>query len=299
MTGTTTSPLVSVSGVTKDFGGTRALHDVDLSVERGEVVVLLGLSGSGKSTLLRHLDGLELPTSGSVRVFDQDVASLGQQDLRALRGRVAMIFQQFELVPSLTVLENVLTGALGRLRGPRLGIWTYPRAARTEALGHLDRVGLLEKAYERADQLSGGQQQRVAIARALMQRPEILLADEPVASLDPESSEQVMRLIREIAADDGLTVVCSLHQVDLALGWGDRIVGLRHGEVVLDTPTAGIGKAEVMEIYGRVASTTSALAAIATELGDVLPLDEPVGVRSVGAVGDQGLAHGRRADGTR
>ncbi len=299
MTGTTTSPLFSVSGVTKDFGGTRALHDVDLTVERGEVVVLLGLSGSGKSTLLRHLDGLELPTAGSVRVFDQDVASLGQQDLRALRGRVPMIFQQFELVPSLTVLENVLTGALGRLRGPRLGIWPYPRAARTEALGPLDRVGLLEKAYERADRLSGGQQQRVAIARALMQRPEILLADEPVASLDPESSEQVMRLIREIAADDGLTVVCSLHQVDLALGWGDRIVGLRHGEVVLGTPTRGIGKAEVMEIYGRVASTTSALAAIATELGDVLPLDEPVGVRSAGALGDQGLARGRRADGTR
>ncbi|KZC96275.1 phosphonate ABC transporter ATP-binding protein [Clavibacter tessellarius] len=283
MTGTTTSPLISVSAVTKDFGGTRALHDVDLTVERGEVVVLLGLSGSGKSTLLRHLDGLELPTAGSVRVFDQDVAALGRQDLRALRGRVAMIFQQFELVPSLTVLENVLTGALGRLRGPRLGIWTYPRSARTEALGHLDRVGLLEKAYERADRLSGGQQQRVAIARALMQRPEILLADEPVASLDPESSEQVMRLIREIAADDGLTVVCSLHQVDLALGWGDRIVGLRHGEVVLDTPTRGIGKAQVMEIYGRVASTTSALAAIATELGDVMPLDEPVGVRADGS----------------
>ncbi|PPF54865.1 phosphonate ABC transporter ATP-binding protein [Clavibacter michiganensis] len=282
MTGTTTSPLVSVSAVTKDFGSTRALRDVDLTVERGEVVVLLGLSGSGKSTLLRHLDGLELPTSGSVRVFDQDVASLGQQDLRALRGRVAMIFQQFELVPSLTVLENVLTGALGRLRGPRLGIWTYPREARTEALTHLDRVGLLEKAYERADQLSGGQQQRVAIARALMQRPEILLADEPVASLDPESSEQVMRLIREIAADDGLTVVCSLHQVDLALGWGDRIVGLRHGEVVLDTPTRGIGKAQVMEIYGRVASTTSALTAIATELGDVLPLGEHADVRADG-----------------
>jgi phosphonate transport system ATP-binding protein len=267
MATTTTSPLVSVSGLTKAFGSTRALHDVDLTVERGEVVVLLGLSGSGKSTLLRHLDGLELPTAGSVRVFDQDVAALGPQGLRALRGRVAMIFQQFELVPSLTVLENVLTGALGRLRGPRLGIWTYPHAARTEALGHLDRVGLLEKAYERADRLSGGQQQRVAIARALMQRPEILLADEPVASLDPESSEQVMRLIREIAADDGLTVVCSLHQVDLALGWGDRIVGLRHGEVVLDTPTRDLGKVEVMEIYGRVASTTASLAAIADELG--------------------------------
>ena len=266
MTGTTTSPLVSVSAVTKDFGGTRALHDVDLTVERGEVVVLLGLSGSGKSTLLRHLDGLELPTAGSVRVFDQDVAALGQRDLRALRGRVAMIFQQFELVPSLTVLENVLTGSLATVRGPRLGLWSYGRAAKVEALARLERVGLLDRAYQRADTLSGGQQQRVAIARALMQRPQVLLADEPVASLDPESSDQVMALIREIAADEGLTVICSLHQVDLALSWADRIVGLRHGQVVLDTETEGLSKAQVMEIYGRVATSTDQFEAIELEL---------------------------------
>jgi phosphonate transport system ATP-binding protein len=275
---TSTTPLISVSGVTKDFGSTRALHDVDLTVAPGEVVVLLGLSGSGKSTLLRHLDGLELPTAGRVEVLGQDIAGLAPRALRALRGRVGMIFQQFELVPSLTVLENVLTGALARLRGPRLGLWAYPRALRRVALTHLDRVGLLDKAYQRADQLSGGQQQRVAIARALMQDPQILLADEPVASLDPESSDQVMRLIREIAADDGLTVVCSLHQVDLALSWGDRIVGLRNGEVVLDTTTNGLGKAEVMEIYGRVATSTAELAAIETELG-------AAGIGRVAAVG--------------
>ncbi|WP_380161198.1 phosphonate ABC transporter ATP-binding protein [Kineococcus sp. R86509] len=261
MTSTTISPVIAVSAVTKDFGTTHALRGVDLTVRHGEVVVLLGLSGSGKSTLLRHLDGLEFPTSGTVRVLDQDVPALAPGALRALRGRVAMIFQQFELVPSLTVLENVLTGALGRLRGPRLGLWTYPRAAKLTALNHLDRVGLLEKAYQRADQLSGGQQQRVAIARALMQDPEVLLADEPVASLDPESSDQVMALIREIAAERGLTVVCSLHQVDLALGWADRIVGLRGGEVVLDTPTAGLSKAQVMEVYGRVAVPVGGLAA--------------------------------------
>lgn len=164
MTSTTISPVIAVSAVTKDFGTTHALRGVDLTVRHGEVVVLLGLSGSGKSTLLRHLDGLEFPTSGTVRVLDQDVPALAPGALRTLRGRVAMIFQQFELVPSLTVLENVLTGALGRLRGPRLGLWTYPRAAKLTALNHLDRVGLLEKAYQRADQLSGGQQQRVAIA---------------------------------------------------------------------------------------------------------------------------------------
>ncbi|OHV34334.1 MULTISPECIES: phosphonate ABC transporter ATP-binding protein [Pseudofrankia] len=276
MSGTATSPIISVSGVIKDFGSsTRALRDVDLTVEPGEVVVLLGLSGSGKSTLLRHLNGLEFPTRGTVEVLGQNVPALKTKALRALRGRVGMIFQQFELVPSLTVLENVLTGALSRLSGPRIGLWSYPKSLRLTALAHLDRVGLLEKAYQRADQLSGGQQQRVAIARALMQSPEILLADEPVASLDPESSEQVMRLIREIAADDGLTVVCSLHQVDLALDWGDRIVGLRQGGVVLDTTTDGLSKAQVMEIYGRVATSTAELKAIATELSDV-PIDLPV-----------------------
>ncbi|QEO14455.1 phosphonate ABC transporter ATP-binding protein [Agromyces intestinalis] len=258
--------VIEVDALDKRFGRTVALQGASLTVARGEIVVLLGLSGSGKSTLLRHLDGLELPTTGSVRVLGEEVPSLRGRRLRALRGRVGFVFQQFELVPSLTVLENVLTGTLSTLRGPRLGLWSYPRSRKLAALGHLDRVGLLDRAYQRADTLSGGQQQRVAIARALMQEPEILLADEPVASLDPESSEQVMSLIREIAMDAGLTVVCSLHQVDLALSWGDRIIGLRHGEVVLDTPTEGLTKTQVMEIYGRVATATAELQAIEAEL---------------------------------
>ncbi len=270
-TATPPDPVVRLDGVTKRFGATTALQDVSLTVERGEIVVLLGLSGSGKSTLLRHLDGLELAGSGSVEVLGEDVARLKGRALRALRGRVGFIFQQFELVPSLTVLENVLTGSLATLRGPRLGLWSYSQARRLAALGHLDRVGLLDRAYQRADTLSGGQQQRVAIARALMQNPTVLLADEPVASLDPESSDQVMALIREIAADEGLTVVCSLHQVDLAISWGDRIVGLRHGRVVLDLPTAGLTKAQVMEIYGRVATSTAELRAVSDELLHVEP----------------------------
>ena len=260
--------LIRLTGVTKTFGSTIALKDASLQVSRGEIVVLLGLSGSGKSTLLRHLDGLEVPTSGDVEVLGAAVPSLRGKALRALRSRVGFIFQQFELVPSLTVLENVLTGSLSRVRGPRLGLWGYAKTAKIQALEHLDRVGLLDRAYQRSDTLSGGQQQRVAIARALMQKPDILLADEPVASLDPESSEQVMALIREIAADEGLTVVCSLHQVDLAISWADRIVGLRHGEVVLDTPTTDLTKAEVMEIYGRVATTTAEIAAVTMELAE-------------------------------
>lgn len=264
----TTSPIptVSVTGLTKRYDQTTALSGASLEVSRGELVVLLGRSGSGKSTLLRHLNGLEAPSEGSVRVLGEEVSSLRGRNLRNLRSRIGFIFQQFELVPSLTVLENVLTGSLATIAGPRLGLIGYGRARREAALGHLDRVGLLATAYQRADTLSGGQQQRVAIARALMQEPEILLADEPVASLDPESSEQVMTLIRDIAVDRGLTVVCSLHQVDLALSWADRIVGLRAGEVVQDTHTVNLTREEVMEIYGRVSTTTAEFEALTSEL---------------------------------
>jgi phosphonate transport system ATP-binding protein len=265
------TPAVRITDLGKTYPGTKspALSGVSLDVHRGEIVVLLGLSGSGKSTLLRHLNGLETPTTGRVVTLGRDVAQLRGAELRALRGHIGFIFQQFEIVGPLTVLENVLTGALSTLKGPRVGIWTYPKELRRKALEHLDRVGILERAYQRADTLSGGQQQRVAIARALMQDPEILLADEPVASLDPESSSQVMALIREIAAERSLTVVCSLHQVELALGWGDRVVGLRAGEVVLDTSTDNLSKDKVMEIYGRVATTTGELAAIEQELAEV------------------------------
>jgi len=265
------TPAVRIDGLGKTYPGAShpALSGVSLRVETGEIVVLLGLSGSGKSTLLRHFNGLEIPTEGAVEVLGARIPSLKGRALRAMRGRIGFIFQQFELVGPLTVLENVLTGSLATLRGARVGIGAYPKSYRLKALGHLDRVGLLDRAYQRADTLSGGQQQRVAIARALMQDPVLLLADEPVASLDPESSSQVMGLIREIAAERDLTVVCSLHQVDLALGWGDRIVGLRAGQVVLDTPTEGLTKDQVMEIYGRVTVSTTELTAIETELADV------------------------------
>lgn len=257
MTSTTTSPIVTLTGLTKDFGRTRALNGVNLTVVKGEVVVLLGLSGSGKSTLLRHIDGLEKPTQGGVIVLGESVPSLRPKDLRRLRGRVAMIFQQFELVPSLTVVENVLTGALARVNGPRLGLAMWPKSLRREALTHLERVGLLHRAYNRADQLSGGQQQRVAIARALMQNPEVLLADEPVASLDPETSDQVLDLMVTICREENLTALVSLHQVDLALKWAQRVVGLREGAVVLDTTTAGAQRENVMDIYRRVAGPVS------------------------------------------
>ncbi len=266
--GTELERTVQATDVIKRFGDNAALDGVSFEAGRGELVVLLGRSGSGKSTLLRHLNGLEVPTSGTVQVLGEDLSALNGAALRRLRSRVGFIFQQFELVPSLTVLENVLTGSLAVVRGPRLGIFGYGKARRLRALEHLETVGLLQLAYQRADTLSGGQQQRVAIARALMQEPDILLADEPVASLDPESSDQVMNLIRDIARDKGLTVVCSLHQVDLALSWADRIVGLRHGKVVLNTTTEGMSREDAMGIYGKVepASITSEFQAIAEEL---------------------------------
>jgi phosphonate transport system ATP-binding protein len=254
-------PAIVLTGVSKDFGtGAKALDNVDLTVYPGEVVALLGLSGSGKSTLLRLLDGLHMPTGGRVEVLGRDVAGIGKRDLRALRYDVGFIFQQFHLVGSMTALENVCTGALGALRGPRMGLPTYPKAVRKTALEQLDRVGLADKAFQRADTLSGGQQQRVAIARALVQEPRILLADEPVASLDPESSANVMGLVSRIAAEDGLTVVCSLHQVELALSFGSRLVGLRLGHKVLDTPTSEIDRDETMKIYSSVASPSPVMA---------------------------------------
>lgn len=247
-------PVIELDRVQKRFApDVVALDGVSLTVQAGEVVVLLGLSGSGKSTLLRHLNGLHRPTSGGVRVLGTDVGTAGASELRRLRRRIGFVFQQFHLVGSTTVLENVCTGALGTLSGPRLGLFSYPKKVRRGALEQLDRVGLADQRFQRADTLSGGQQQRVGVARALMQRPQILLADEPVASLDPESSAQVMQLISRISREERLTVLCTLHQVDVALGFGERIVGLRSGRTVLDVPASTMTKEGVLALYSGVA----------------------------------------------
>jgi phosphonate transport system ATP-binding protein len=244
--------VVAVRNVTKLFGDTVALDDVSLDVHRSEMLVLLGLSGSGKSTLLRCLNGLHPVTSGQVNVGGTRVDTASRAELRGLRRRVGFVFQQFNLVGRLSCLENVLIGGLGRVRLPRYGALTYPRVLREEALGHLDRVGLADFADRRADTLSGGQQQRVAIARTLMQRPALLLADEPVASLDPENAGVVMDLLFRVCIEEKLTVACTLHQVDLALGWAHRLVGLRNGRKVLDRPAVGMTRDDVLSIYRRV-----------------------------------------------
>ena len=246
-------PLISLAGVSKRFpNGTLALDDVSMEIPKGQLLSLIGLSGSGKSTLLRHLNGLHKPTAGTVRVMGVEVSSASNRSLRTVRRNVGFVFQQFGLVGRATCLENVLSGALGRLRGPRYGVWSYPKSLRREAFDHLERVGLTPQAYQRADTLSGGQMQRVAIARTLMQQPQLLLADEPVASLDPESSAQVLELLLRIAAEENMTVIVTLHQVELALGWAHRIIGLRDGKVVLDRDARGLSQEDVMEVYQRV-----------------------------------------------
>jgi phosphonate transport system ATP-binding protein len=246
-----TQATVRVRDLVKTFdeGSVRALRGVSFDVLPGSLTVLVGRSGSGKSTLLRCINGLERPTGGTVEVLGLEPARLRTAELRRLRRRIGFVFQSFNLVGRNMAIENVLSGALGRLKGPRYGTMSYSNTLRVEAMHQLERVGLAEKAFQRADTLSGGQQQRVAIARMLFQKPELVLADEPVASLDPESSRQVMELLLKICSEDNLTVVCSLHQLDLALGWADRVIGMRLGEIVLDRTASELTSEETMAVY--------------------------------------------------
>lgn len=252
---------VQFDRVSRDFGrGVLALDNVTVGFHTGEITTLLGLSGSGKTTLLSHINGRERPTSGTIRVLGENLGTLGGRQLRELRKEVGVISQHFNLVGPMSVLENVCTGRLGALCGPRISLMMYPKSVRQEALTNLDRVGLADRAFQRADTLSGGQQQRVAISRALMQKPRILLADEPVASLDPVSADGVMRLLRRISREDDLTVICSLHQVQLAIDFADRIIGLRDGAKVLDRPTTDLDAMEAADIYNSVSTPDRGLA---------------------------------------
>ena len=225
------NPLVSLTGVSKRFpNGTLALDNVSLEVPKGQLLSLIGLSGSGKSTLMRHLNGLHKPTSGSVKVLGTEVSSASNRELRAVRRNVGFVFQQFGLVGRTTCLENVLSGALGRLGGPRYGVWSYPKQLRREAFDHLDRVGLAPQAYQRADTLSGGQMQRVAIARAIVHSPRILLADEPIGNLDSTSAGVVMTLLRRVADETHTAILMATHSLEAA-EITDTIVTLRDGRI--------------------------------------------------------------------
>jgi phosphonate transport system ATP-binding protein len=229
-------------------GGTQALQPTTLAVAPGEFLVLLGASGAGKSTLLRCLNGLVQPTAGEVRVPGLPGGVLAPRQLRAHRRSCGMVFQQHHLIGRQSALANVLMGGLARHAALRT-LWPWPRGEQVRALESLARVGLLDKALARADTLSGGQQQRVGIARALMQAPRLLLADEPVASLDPATAEGVMNLLHGICKTDRLTAVVSLHQTALARRYADRIVGLRGGRVVFDGPPQALTPQREAELY--------------------------------------------------
>jgi phosphonate transport system ATP-binding protein len=228
--------------------GTRALDSTNLSFERGAFTVLLGASGAGKSTLLRTLNGLVTPTHGRIEV--EGIGELdGRASLRAHRRRTGMIFQQHQLIGRQSVLDNVLTGRLGYHAAWRT-LLPFSRAEKELALDAIARVGLIAYALGRADQLSGGQQQRVGIARALVQMPSLVLADEPVASLDPATADRVLALLHRICKDDGITAVVSLHQLEFAHRYADRIVALAQGRVVFDGPPARLRDPDVTRIYG-------------------------------------------------
>jgi phosphonate transport system ATP-binding protein len=243
--------MLHLKGLSKTYKtGDTALSDVTLEVPKGQIMGLIGPSGAGKSTLIRCINRLVEPSAGAVWLGDVDLAKLGKRELRRQRRRIGMIFQEYALVERLTVMENVLSGRLGYVPFWRSFLRRYPPEDIRNAYRLLDRVGLMEHADKRADALSGGQRQRVGIARALAQEPELLLVDEPTASLDPKTSRQIMRLLIEICAERGLPAIVNIHDVPLAQQFMQRIVGLRAGRVVFDGSPAELTEDALTTIYG-------------------------------------------------
>jgi len=242
--------MLELVNVTRRFGEQTAVSEASLSVPLGQMVGIIGRSGAGKSTLLRMVNRLIDPNAGKLLFEGRDITRISGRALHAWRAQAAMIFQQFNLVPRLDVLTNVLAGRLNRIPTVRALLKLFTARERALAIRALDRLGIAELALNRADALSGGQQQRVAIARALMQEPRILLADEPIASLDPMNAKLVMDALRDINRYDGITVLCNLHTLDTARAYCDRIVGMAHGRIVFDGAPEQLDEAAVRAIYG-------------------------------------------------
>lgn len=245
---------IKVSDLYKSFDKLQVLRGIDFAIQPGECVILLGANGSGKSTLMRCLNGLSFPDRGHIEIGGRDVVHSRGRKLRQARRRIGMVFQQFNLVDNVSVLQNVLYGALGRRSG---GLLTSlpalaPAHLRQEAMQCLDRVGLAAYAAKQCRELSGGQKQRVAIARTLLQKPDVVLADEPIASLDPRAGRAVMDLLVETARKDGMTVLCSLHQLELASEYGDRVLGMKAGRVEIDAARTSLGRAQMEGLYRGV-----------------------------------------------
>jgi phosphonate transport system ATP-binding protein len=246
--------LLEVKDLTKIYDNeVLALDNASFDVPDGQFLVVIGLSGSGKSTLLRCINRLVEPTAGQVIWDGVDVTAAPQEELRMIRRRIGMIFQQFNLVTRSSVLTNVLSGRLGYVNPLWSLVNHFPKEDVGQAMHSLERVGIADKAHNRADELSGGQQQRVGIARALMQDPQILLADEPVASLDPVLAHSIMRILKRLNQEDGISVICSLHFLDLVQQYADRAIALNEGQLVFDGLPHEIDDQRFKDIYGQEA----------------------------------------------
>jgi len=247
--GRQTRNIFELKNVSHNFGEFPALEDISLRIQAGERVALVGPSGAGKSTLIHLLNGTLLPTQGEIKILERDLTQLEPKAIRQVQKRIGTIYQQFHLVDNLRVVHNVNAGHLGN--------WSFAKAAFSlvwplevkSAASALQRVGIPEKLYERTDQLSGGQQQRVAIARVLAQNPDAILADEPVSSIDPERSKEIMNLLRELCEEMGKTLVVSLHTIEFAYSHCQRIIGIRQGRILFDTPSRYVSPTMVNELY--------------------------------------------------
>ncbi len=244
--------MLKIQNLTKIYeGGVQALTDVSFDVPKGQFLAVIGLSGSGKSTLLRCINRLIDPTAGKIFWHDDDITDASDDELRRVRRKIGMVFQHFNLVHRSPVLTNVLSGRLGYVNPAWSLVNRFPKSDIENAFKQMERVGIADKAYHRADELSGGQQQRVGIARAMMQNPEIILADEPVASLDPVLAHSIMQYLEKINQEDGVTILCSLHFLDLVHRYADRVVALNEGKLMFDGPPQEIDDAKFKEIYGK------------------------------------------------
>ncbi len=242
--------MIEFKNVSKKYpNGFEALKNVNLTIDQGEFVAIIGLSGAGKSTLIRTINRMHDITDGTLTVDGTDVMKLSGKSLRAFRRRIGMIFQSFNLITRTTVIKNVLTAFVPELPGWRAFFGIFNKDEKMAALEALDKVGILDKAFVRADQLSGGQQQRVALARTLAQNPQIILADEPVASLDPVTAKQVMDDFQRINRDMKITVLINIHHVDLALQYATRVIGIRAGEIVYDGAAKDVDQNVLDSIY--------------------------------------------------
>lgn len=250
--------MIEFKNVYKTYpNGFTALKNVNLNIEQGEFVAIIGLSGAGKSTILRCINRMHDIQQGTLTVDDVDVESLSGKALRRFRRKVGMIFQSFNLVSRSTVIKNVLTADVPDMPFWRVLFGIFTKEQKMRALESLDKVGILDKAYTRCDQLSGGQQQRVALARTLNQNPSIILADEPVASLDPVTARQVMSDFVRINKEYKITILLNIHHVDLALNYCDRVIGVRAGEIVFDGPASSITHEQLDEVYNGTAVPTT------------------------------------------